>query len=398
MIFARPTRWLAISALAALCFAAVPAAAQPSIASISYRETRPADVRPDAITPTSFELGIREFDVQVTAPLRVGEGGTVLLPGLRYGLAVPVPEDAERSFGDNYHELGVGLTALQPLSQKWTLIFGADVVLGTDFQDVDASHVRASFQIAAQHQRNPKLMLGFGITASYALGELLPLPILSLRWEPADYFRLNIAIPRSIDATFIIANRVELGVSALLDGNRYSVDNPTVANVDVLALSSARVGVTAGLRLFGDLWLSATLGRTVFRRFDFEDASETLASLEPESALVLEGSLVWRLGAPPPPREPEARSADSQAAEPDSAEAGPAESESPARSFRQAPSRQEAEHSELDSSEPASTPAHSPDPQSSESEGAEPESAEDSHPDSSHPDPTERPSSQPEVL
>lgn len=281
--------------IVALSLLASNAYAQSTIASVAYEETFPAEVAPD--TPgVDTELRIRTLRVRGGFPIRVPGSKAIVIPGLSYGVTMPRTEGGGR-VPDDIHELGVNLTTLVSLSERWRLSFGGAFQLATDFSDVDERHLRATLQLAAQYQPHQRFSFGFGLAANYNLGSLLPLPVILVDWLPVDYFRLRIALPQSLAILFRIGDRVELGLSAQLRGNSYAINNATT--IDGVRVSSLRAGITASVRITKGLWFSLTGARTVFRRFDFFDGDEEIDSLEPDNAFVLEAALEYRVGARP---------------------------------------------------------------------------------------------------
>ncbi len=273
------------------------ARAQTDLVSVAYEETFPARVMPD--TPgMDTELRVRTLRIGAGFPVQVRDSKTVVIPGLSYGVTMPRIEGGAGSVPNDIHELGLTLSTIVSLSERWRLSFGGAFQLATDFSEIDDRHLRATLQLAAMYQPHQRFTFGFGLAANYSLGSLLPLPVIVVDWLPVDYFRLRIALPQSLAVLFRLGDRVELGLSAQLRGNRYAIDND-LTSIDSVRVASLRAGITASVRIVKGLWLSLTGARTVFRRFDFYDGSQEIDSLEPDNAFVLEAALAYRLGMSP---------------------------------------------------------------------------------------------------
>ena len=68
--------------------------------------------------------------------------------------------------------------------------------------------------------------------------------------------------------------------------------------MDHISLAVVAAGAVARVRLYSTLWLSATAGRTLWRRFEQKDADNRLLAGGREdlrSEFLFRGGMVWRL-------------------------------------------------------------------------------------------------------
>ena len=247
-----------------------------------------------AINP---EVDFNVFRGELNVPVKLGS--TVLMPGFKYAATVPGVEPQPIGGIESFHELTLSLLVIQPLSENWVLMASVAPTLATNFEDVGTDHFRVGGMAMGQYRFSRRLQVGFGVRVGYQFGELLPLPIVAVRWQPSDSFRVQAFVPALVRASFLFGNRFEIGANGRLNGNRYTLptrDNPAIDN---LAYSVGEVTGFAALRLFSRVWLTAHGGYTVFRRFEFFDADgDSLEDLELDNAPVFWTAVEWRLPGP----------------------------------------------------------------------------------------------------
>ena len=195
--------------------------------------------------------------------------------------------------------------------------------------DLSALHVGALGMVTWSGKEGPTL--GGGVVASYAFGQLLPLPLLYVDWSPLDSFRLEGSLPYFASAIVSIADRVELGLLADVGGNEYSIREPRISErypcvagvddpstpgdesradpascTDHLAYSVVAAGAVARVRLFSSVWLGTFFGHTLYRRYELKNADGGTvpggkADVPNEVAFRL--ALTFRIPLPEEPRE-----------------------------------------------------------------------------------------------
>ncbi len=236
-----------------------------TISPVSYAAPEPTTTQVNALA------------AQAAVPLPAGEG-RYLVPGLSYRLEAPrfidPPEGALPS--PLLHEAELTLAALQPLSERWSLSGRIGVGLAGDLEAIDGGVVRVTGLALGVHTFSETLQAGLGLAGTYAFGQLLPVPLLRLRWQPREDLELDALLPSHADLIWTPWDRVRLGLLAELVGNEYAVRLEDALAIypelDHIAYTDGSVGAMAGARLGGDLWLEAQAGDSFFRRFSLLDA------------------------------------------------------------------------------------------------------------------------------
>lgn len=316
-------RWVFAFVVVALCaLVSSPAAAQfPDLVDMSVHYMPKAPLA----EPQPVETQLTSYEGSVFIPLPLGPK-TFLIPGLAYHADAVSFANAPTSFIElrAFHSVELPLLFVQLLPHDWALAIRVAPGIAGDFAAFDGGLFRMSAVALGTHSFSDELVFGGGAMLSYSFGSLLPLPALYLEWKPLAGLQFETFLPAFVAAKYTIGERVELGVRADIAGNSYGVrdrrvtgtwpctarsaDDPltsadeTVAQpsecLDHVAYSGAFVGVTAGVRLFETVWLTAFAGHSVFRRYqqmndDDEPVSGGVQSL-PNDFFVRVG-LTWRL-------------------------------------------------------------------------------------------------------
>jgi hypothetical protein len=247
-------------------------------------------------------VGVLAFESRALAPISLDARRTLLSVGANYTLLSPQIAGAEVE-SRQAHEVGVTVAFRHAPNDQWSVSLLANPSLASDFRALsgDAFNIRAA--AVAQVELGPQTQLGFGVTASYDLGRLLPLPLLSFRWRPLPTTTLTLAFPEGIRFSHVVDDRLDLGASLGLGGSRYQLDASTNAIVaDTLRTTTVDVGPRVAVRLFAMVWLEAYAGWTLFRNFEaFEETgSEARFAGQVENAFIVRAAIVLRA-----PREPD---------------------------------------------------------------------------------------------
>lgn len=255
--------------LAVLCASPAVSRAQEIIGT-TFEYTFPASLSQVAPAYPNLELALATYTADVGLPIQIDATDTVLVPGLRYRGSFPSVSNGPEDALDNFHELGPRLIVLQRLPSDWALVAQFLPVLATNFEDIDADHVRYGGVLLAQYRFGPWLRLGFGVIASHSFGELLPLPALDVDWWPGR-FRLTVMAPVRARAAFAILPWLEVGTLARLHGNRYILSSPVNPEVESLQTTIVDVSGLVSARLHHPIWIALRGGHTVYRRFELRD-------------------------------------------------------------------------------------------------------------------------------
>ncbi|MEN0067610.1 MAG: DUF6268 family outer membrane beta-barrel protein [Myxococcota bacterium] len=244
-------------------------------------------------TPTPITTEVNSFAMEFGLPIQIAER-TYLLPGGSYRLEAPrfVDPPVDALPVPRLHEVEVSLGLLQEVGEHWTLIGQLAGGLAGDLLAVDRDVVRLSGFILAKREISGALRLGFGGAATWAFGQFLPLPLLSLDWEPSDRFTIEALIPAKTVATWRPIDRARLGLFAEIVGNEYAIRLPEIVNgpdcvgpaanpaecVDHLAYTDGNGGGFVGARVAGELWFDVRGGISVYRRFEMLNAQDEAVS------------------------------------------------------------------------------------------------------------------------
>ena len=257
----------------------------------------------DTTTPETegFEISFSTTRIRAGVPIRVGSGGSVFIPGLKYAVILAdTAQDPGTGSPDSFHEIGLSLSFVQRLKASWGLLLNYTPTLATNFKDIDSDHLRFSGTAMATYQYSDTFGIGFGAVATYTFGSLLPLPALSVDWIPRQNLSVKIFVPESAKAVYRFNDRVEVGLVAVLQGNQYTVSNSDTPELDRVTYTVAHGGAIAGLRFARGFWISGYVGHTVFRKFELEDdKGMELAKTDVLNAPIFKLSLEYRPGAAP---------------------------------------------------------------------------------------------------
>lgn len=235
--------------------------------------------------PVGVEAQVASYDASINVPIILSDT-RFLIPGLAYHVDSVSFPNAPSEFIElrAFHSVDVALLYVQLLPKDWALSLRLAPGLAGDFAAVDVDMFHVSALAMATRGFSDKLVFGFGALASYSFGEFLPLPSIYLDWQPQEWLRFETFLPAFAHLDFIIGDRVEVGPRLDVAGNEYAVREARIQNspacagesrdqcLDHLAYSIATAGVQVGGRLTGSLWLTVFSGRTVFRRFEMQNA------------------------------------------------------------------------------------------------------------------------------
>jgi hypothetical protein len=284
---------------------------------------------PSSRVPEAGGLGaqVSSYDALFNVPLALGES-TFFVPGVQYHVDSVSYSDEPPGFTplDALHALDLTLLLAQRLNDAWTLSFRVWPGVAGDFEAIDASGLHVGALGMLTGSPGERFTLGGGVLASYAFGQLLPLPILYVDWAPLTVLRVEASLPFFASGVFSFADRVELGLLADVGGNEYSIRKPEIRErypcvggtddpatpadesraepascTDHLAYSVVAAGAVARVRLFSSLWLGTFFGHTLYRRYELKNADgESVPGGEADlpNELVFRLALSFRIPAP----------------------------------------------------------------------------------------------------
>lgn len=283
-----------MNALRVLVFGIVLSAAAGARAQFPDLVEFSAGYLPDVPIEVPGRDGVRaqvaSYSVAVNVPI-VLTAKTFLVPGLTYRvdavsyLGVPDEFAELRAF----HALEVPLLFAQLLPHDWSLALRVAPGIASDFRALDSGALRLSGAALAVHAFSDEVSLGFGVIASYGFGSFMVLPALVLTLGADDAtVAFELMAPAFAKLKVRATPGLELGLRAEVSGSSYAVSDPRVAKrwpcvdgelpadpdqcFDNLAYSVVDASAYVAVNVWGTLWLDASVGHTLYRRFESNNA------------------------------------------------------------------------------------------------------------------------------
>jgi len=280
-----------------------------------------AQYLPSSRVPEAGGLGaqVSSYDAALAVPTRL-DARTFFIAGLQYHMDSVSYSHEPPGFTplNALHGLDLTLLLARRLNDRWALAFRVWPGMAGDLERLDSGVLHAGALTMLTWAPQPRFTLGGGVLASYAFGQLLPLPMLYVDWSPRPFFRIEASLPFFASGVFRFANRFELGVLGDVGGNEYAIRKPEIRKVhpcvggiddpstpanegradpasctDHLAYSIIAAGAIARVRLVSSLWLGTFFGRTLFRRYDLKNVG---GNSVPGGNVDLPNELIFRLG------------------------------------------------------------------------------------------------------
>jgi hypothetical protein len=277
----------ALAALALLLFlATVPTSA-------ARAQSATAALVTDGIAPLADDSRLRlrlvEAGLRVGVPVPLTDRD-VLVVGGGYDLLIRryylddtvrfagVPEPRGRFLDRTHldaplHDAGLGVLYGRVLSRGWFIYGATGVSYAGDFHAVDLADVRRFLALGAAVRLHPTFRLRFGAFAVDARRPALISPFVGWEWRPVSWFHSEARLPRRLDLTFVFLDRVEAALFAAGEGREYHVREGGLG-FDRLRFVEVRAGVSLGLRIAGDLWLSVQGGLAPYRLLSGRDGDD----------------------------------------------------------------------------------------------------------------------------
>lgn len=295
-----PTRACATLALLLGVSAVLPNRAQaqfPDLVDLSAQYMPPVALE----DPRPTRAQVSSYDGSLNIPIILGDK-SFLIPGVAYHVESISYASAPPDFAQlrAFHSVDIPFLYVQLLPGDWSFSVRLAPGLAGDFEAVDRDMVRLSALLLFTKGFSESLVVGGGALASYSFGTLLPLPAAYIDWQPAPDWQLEAFLPAFLDLTRSFHARFELGGRVEIWGNAYAVRDARIppGRRGNVAYSIATAGVTAGVRLFADVWMTWFAGRSIFRRFDQMNHAGKLVDggrQRMADGFFVRGALTWRL-------------------------------------------------------------------------------------------------------
>jgi hypothetical protein len=304
----RPSLAALVFGLALVSFATPARAQLPDLVSVSAGYMPGAELE----DPRPTKVQLSSYDVSLNVPIVLGPR-SFLVPGLGYHVDSLSFSDAPDGFLElrAFHAIDLSLLYVQLLPKGWSLSFRLAPGVAGDLRGFDERLLRVSGLAMATWSPSERLVIGGGLLADYSFGTFLPLPAAYVEWRPTPNLKLEAFLPAFAEAKVILADRVELGVRASVQGSAYGIRDDRIADAppcaapadpaqcfDHVSYSVATAGPQVGVRLFSSVWWTTTAGYSFYRRFEQKNADgERIEGglQELPNGFVVQSGVTWRM-------------------------------------------------------------------------------------------------------
>lgn len=203
-----------------------------------------------ALTDQKSSVGSVLFSGSFVYPIVAAQGRTILFfqTGYRqrgFGYR-DWPEGISREL-NSIHEATVSLTGRRQFSERWALSINLTSQAASDFEknQLTPEDMKYTAMVVTERQMNDKLSWGLGAAFTSNFGSLLPIPIITLRWDDGESWSASAFLPSSFDIWYRTSDKFRFGLSAAAEGQQYhTAILPNASKSDNLQLQyiSANMG------------------------------------------------------------------------------------------------------------------------------------------------------------
>ena len=175
----------------------------------------------------------------------------------------------------------------QRMSENWRAVVYLAPGFSGDFDSFDPGD---SFVLAvaagALRDFGDRFMLGGGIAYSRDFGRPLIVPVVHFKWRNGGSWSAKGTLPRNVIVTWRASDLVGVGVSGLVEGDRYCL-NPADFGVDNPQMGYSVVTAGPAVYLHFSKWLHLILeaGTTVARKWEFRNGAAKIREPDIERSL-----------------------------------------------------------------------------------------------------------------
>ena len=168
------------------------------------------------------------------------------------------------------YDLDLNVTLLRFLSPRWLLAVTASPGIASDFEHIDAGQLTIQGATVVTKIVKPTFSWSVGAALTNAFGEILALPILGLGWR-SPIARADVLAPDRGELVLMLGSMLELGVSADLDGNIYTLGRGGELHDAIVRYSVIDFGPIVNLKLTPGVQVSLAGGASLNRRLEIEN-------------------------------------------------------------------------------------------------------------------------------
>lgn len=239
-------------------------------------EFRPVNVGYEYHAPVDYarrsQLDFHVYRADIAAPITLREKKTYFFPSFNFqGMSVgDAGPDAKVDL--DLRLITVGTMLIHRVSDKWMGIVRTNYGIASDLAaPVSGQDFYFTGNALALYAFKPQFSLGAGVSYDQRTGNIMPIPLAALYWEPVKNFAVRGVVPASLFVSYRPARPLTLQLTGAFEGQRYHVSSDGVApqgRKGSLAYSIIRAG--AGARVHFSKWLhfEAIAGALVMRRFE----------------------------------------------------------------------------------------------------------------------------------
>jgi hypothetical protein len=250
-------------------------------ARIEYEYYPSAGVRGGSAGLQNGEARFQSARASFALPTPLGTS-SLLIPGVRYQVLDVGSDGAAAQSGtkpiEALHSMQLSLGMLQRLSDDWSLFGQVGGGLAGDLSgELASDDWVVSAQLLTLWALDDGFTLGAGIGYDRRTGQVAPLPLLALRWEPRPDLLLRGVVPQFLSVRYRAAEPLTLALDSGLEGERYHLSEESVALAHgEVAYSVIKLGPS--VTFHWTKWLHSRVqgGLALHRRFELylEDHSQ----------------------------------------------------------------------------------------------------------------------------
>jgi hypothetical protein len=129
---------------------------------------------------------------------------------------------------------------------------------------------------------NENLTLGLGLGRGTNFGRDLVVPLVQFLYFASDKIVLRGVLPVNASAWYIPSQKWEFGISYKLQGSMFNLDETNIAGAERIGFAAAQVGLGTRYKVAGNNFLTAEIGYTVLRRYEWDDENGTSTDIGQE--------------------------------------------------------------------------------------------------------------------
>jgi hypothetical protein len=264
--------------------------------SVGY-ESFPLTTLSEPIDPSDFKIGTSSFQFGAAFPMSFKSGKILLMNNLNYK-KVTFNTENEPSTGiniKNAYSIEYSAFMIDSLSQKWSMVLSIAPGLASDFEgDISSDDLTLQVIFGYIKTYSEKLKMGYGLAYMRDFGTPIALPFIYVDWMINEKLKLNGIIPTGLDLAYTYNEKIDMGLSFSITGNRYHGD-PDIHGVEnpQMEYSEGTLSPRISYHILPQLLhLNLEGGYAFYRNFEFLDGDQTIDSYDLDPVAYFRMSLV----------------------------------------------------------------------------------------------------------